>query len=301
MSFTKDFIWGLAVPLLAAAGLRLVLALLSDWLFARSATDERSASDRLPTKQVLAGETCLPLALGAGLGYFLLNLGPWLPKTQYEWIAAGVGLAVLVATQISFLGRHWTVRFFALPLAYAATIYGVGYALMPTWDDLWPDYQTYLVGWCVGVWILSFTIDISKESEAWPFAVVWLGTSLAAAGIVLLSESMRFAQITGLTFSVLLGLTLVGLILRRPLLPQLGLPLGVYLAGMLLIAQTNSFSDVPFACYWLPLAGPLFSLVAGHCLPSSRFPKLHAVCVILAAAIPSAGAVIMAIVASMPE
>ncbi|PQO31525.1 hypothetical protein [Blastopirellula marina] len=301
MSFTKDLIWGLAVPLLAAAGLRLILALLSDWLFARSAKDELSDTERLPPKQVLAWETCLPLALGAGLGYYFLNLGPWLPKTQYDWIAATIGLTVLVTTVLGFLGRHWTVRFLVLPMVYGATIVTVGYVLMPSWPDLWPDYWTYLVCWCIGVWILAVMLDNSREIDSWPFAIVLMGTSLAVSGIAFRSGSMRFAQITGLAFAVLLGLTLLGLVLRRPLLRGLGLSMMVFLAGMLLIAQTNSFSSVPFVCYWLPLAGPLFSLVAGHFLPSSRFPKLHAVCVILAAAIPSTGAVLMAIVATMPE
>ncbi len=298
MPSTNDLFWGLAVPLLAAAGLRLILALLSDWLWARPAGDE---PDTPATKHVLAWETCLPLALGAGLGYFFLNLGPWLPKAHYEWIAAAVGLAVLVATLIDFLGRHGLVRFLVLPIGYGVTIATIGYVLMPTWDDLWPDYWTYLAYWGIGVWVLSFTIDSSKESESWPFAIVLLGTCLAAAGIVALSESMRFAQITGLTFSVLLGLTIVGLLMRRPLVPRLGLPLMVYLAGMLLIAQTNSFSDVPFLSYWLPMAGPFLAVLAGHLVPSSRFPRLHPISVILAAAIPSTGAVIMAIVATMPE
>lgn len=75
----------------------------------------------------------------------------------------------------------------------------------------------------------------------------------------------------------------------------------VFLAGMLLIAQTNSFSNVPFLSYWLPLAGILLSLIAERLISVTRFPKLHAISVVLAAAIPSTVAVVMAVVETMPE
>ena len=297
----SDFQWGLVVPLFAAAGLRLILAFISDWLFVRPSAEGSVNVEAVPAKSVLAWETCLPLALGAGLGYFLLPLGPWVPEVEYEWIAAAVALAVLVSCVIGFLGSHWSVRFIGLPIVYAATIAAVGYALMPTWEDLWPDYRTYLIFWCMGAWLLSVAIDQSTLLKSWPFAVVMLGTCLAAAGIALLSESMRFAQITGLTVAVVLGLSLVGLVLRRPLLSGLGLPLVVYLAGMLLIAQTNSFSEVPFACYWLPMGGLFLSVVVGQLVPTVSFPKLHAASTILAAAIPSTVAIIWAVVATLPE
>ncbi|RCS40466.1 hypothetical protein DTL42_24125 [Bremerella cremea] len=301
MPSLNDLLWGLVAPLFAAAGLRLVLAFLSDWLFARPVDKDSTSGDAAPAKRVLAWETCLPLALGAGLGYFFLPLGPWVPEVEYEWIAAAVGLAVVASTVVGFLGNHWSARFIGLPIFYAATAVAVGYALMPTWDDLWPDYRTYLVFWCLGAWLLSVAIDQSSLPASWPFAIVVLGTCLATSGVVLLSESMRFAQISGLTVGVVLGLTVVGLILRRPLLNGLGLPIVVYLGGMLLIAQTNSFSEVPFLCYWLPMGGLLLAVVTGQLVSRTSFPKLHATSMILAAAIPSTVAVIMAVVATMPE
>lgn len=301
MDITKDVIWGLAVPLLSAAGLRWLLAILADRFFLANHSTGTDTSEASSTKQVFAWETCLPLALGAGVGYFVLNLGPWMPKANYEWITAGVGLAILVSTIVGFFGQHWAVRFIVLPIAYAATIVATGYFLMPTWDDLWPDYWTYLVCWCVGCFILSVKLDHSKELDTWPFAVVLLGSSLATAGIVFRSGSMRFAQITALSFAVVLGLTLIGFVMRRPLLRGLGLPMVVFLAGMLLIAQTNSFSNVPFLSYWLPLAGILLSLIAERLISVTRFPKLHAISVVLAAAIPSTVAVVMAVVETMPE
>lgn len=297
MPTANDIIWGLAVPLLVAAGLRWILAMISG----RCCPPASADGEESRPKQVLAWENCLPLAVAAGIGYFVLELGPWVPESHYEWIGAAVLLAVVVASIVSCFTRYAFVQFGLLPIAYAAVVIGAGFFLMPNYPDLSPAYSTYLACWCGGVFVLAVMVDIYPYNGSWPFAVVLIGTCLAAAGIAFLSDSMRFAQVTGLAFAVTLGLSVIGLVMRRPLLTGLGLPLMVYLAGMLLIAQTNSWSDVPFSSYWLPMVGPFLSVVAGLLISPIRFPKSHTVVVILAAAIPATVGVAMAVVASLPE
>ncbi|PQO35715.1 hypothetical protein C5Y96_08655 [Blastopirellula marina] len=298
----NDLLWGLAVPLLTAGGLRLLLV----WLFQqfaaagnRDPAPEATASAENPRAYPL--ETSLPLVVGAAVGYFVLKLGPWIPDAHYEWLPVGIAIAMLAAVAVGLLGQSVLIRIAVLPLVYAVVTAGIGILLIPTWEDLSPPYAPYLFCWCIGVTAVSVVTQLSPESNRWPFAVVWLGTCLAVAAIVAISESLRFAQIAGLTFAASLGLVATGLSLRRCLLDGVGLTLTIYLAGILLIAQVNSWSAVPLASYWLPMAGPLLAAVVGVLLSQKCSPALRATLVILAAAIPSTIAVILAFVATLSE
>lgn len=298
----NDLLWGLAAPLLIAAGLRLVFFWISRPFSSGDKNDvdsQETTSEANP--RVTSLETSLPLVAGTAVGYFMLNLGPWIPDAHYEWLPIGIAIATFAASTVGMLGNSGLIRLAVLPIIYAAVAAGVGYLLMPTWEDLSPPYVPYLLCWCVGVAVVSIATDLSSESSRWPFAVVWLGTCLAATAIVAISESLRFAQVAGLTFGASLGLVVVGLFLGRSLLGGIGLTLTTYLAGILLIAQVNSWSDVPLVSYWLPMAGPLLAAVLGALL-SERIPAaMRATLVILIAAIPSAVAVILGIVATLPE
>lgn len=298
----NDLLWGLAAPLLTAGGLRLVLVWIGQQFAPVEGTDPASVeTTSATTPQVSPLETSPPLVIGAAVGYFMLKLGPWLPDAHYEWFPVAVVIAMLTAVIVGLLGQSVLIRIAILPLAYASVAAGVGYLLMPTWDDLSPPYAPNLMCWCLGVTAVSVVTQLSPESSRWPFAVVWLGTSLAVAAIVAISESLRFAQIAGLTFGASLGLIAMGLLLRRALLGGVGLMLTTYLAGILLIAQVNSWSEVPMVSYWLPMAGPLLSAVVGMSLSQKSSPALRASLVILAAAIPSTIAVIVAFNSTLPE
>jgi len=298
----NDLIWGLAAPLLTAAGLRLVLV----WIvrqFAPAINSEPDAETSAPAalSNFSPLENALPLVAGAAVGYFMLDLGPWIPDAHYEWLPLGVVIAMVVASVVGLLGGAAWNRFGVLPVAYTATAAGVGVMLMPTWEDLSPPYVPYLACWVVGVALVSVVTELSPASGRWPFAVVWLGTCLAVSAIVAISESLRFAQVAGLTLGAAVGLTIVGLLVRRCLLGGVGLTLTIYLAGILLIAEVNSWSDVPLVSYWLPLAGPLLAAAVGTFLPPRVSPALRAILVILAAAIPATIAVILGIIATLPE
>ncbi|MEW4454693.1 hypothetical protein AB1L30_18660 [Bremerella sp. JC817] len=299
---SNDLIWSLVVPLLAATGLRFVLS----WVVSRfeaapsiETSEEPSTSTIAPSALPL--ETAIPLIAAAAIGYFQLELGPLVPKAHYEWLPLGVLIAAVVATLVGFFQRYAVVRFGLLPLAYAGVVGGVGYMLMPTWDDLSPSYPVYLTCWCAGVWLLACTTEWAPDRGRWSFAIVWLGTCLAVAIVVALSESLRFAQIAGLTFSGSLGLVIGGMLMRRGLLGGLGLTLTTYLGGILLIAHVNSFSDVPLVSYWLPMMGPLLSVAFATLLPGKISGFARGTCVVLVAAIPSLVAITLAVLATMPE
>jgi len=298
----NDFLWGLAAPLLTAAGLRLLIVWIVQHFFPDEQNDLGSHETDIAEPPLASPlETSLPLVVGAAVGYFVLKLGPWFPDAHYEWLPLGIAIVLLTASIVGMLGRSALVRIGVLPLAYAAVAAGVGYLLMPTWEDLSPPYVPYLVCWCIGVVTVTVATQLSPESGRWPFAVVWLGTCLAIAAIVAISESLRFAQVAGLTFSASLGLVVVGLLLGRSLSGGIGLTLTTYLAGTLLIAQVNSWSDVPLICYWLPMAGPLLAAALGAFLSPKAPTVARASLIILTAAIPSIIAVAWAIVATLPE
>lgn len=302
MPFTlNDLLWGLAAPILIAAGLRFVLSIVFDRF--RPGSSPSIEEEELPPQRSVAFaiETCLPLVVAAAVGYFMLSLGPWVPDAHYEWLPLGVVLAAVTASLLDFFRWNSLVRWIGLPIGYAAIVGLVGYVLMPTWEGLEPSYTPYLACWCVGVLVISLTNEWTPGNGGWPMAVVWLGTCLAAAVVVALSESLRFAQVAGLSFSAGLGLVVTGIVLKRSLLGGLGLTLTVYLAGILLIAQVNSFSDVPLVSYWLPIAGPFISAIIGFLLPAKASGLVRGLAIVLPAATVSAIGVILAVVATMPE
>ncbi|QDU77811.1 hypothetical protein Pan97_48900 [Bremerella volcania] len=298
----NDLLWGLAAPLVTAAGLRFVLVWIAHQLFPVDKSEPDSEEIPSATNDPVSPlETSLPLVAGAAVGYFKLKLGPWIPDAHYEWLPIGVVMAMLAASAVSLMGRSALVRFGILPVVSAAVAAGVGYLLMPTWDALSPPYVPYLLCWCVGVTVVSATTELSSESSRWPFTVVWLGTCLAVSAIVAISDSLLFTQIAGLPFGASLGLVVAGIFLGRSPLGGIGLTSTTYLAGILLIAHVNSWSDVPIVCYWLPMAGPFLAAVLGMFLPFKFPAALRATLVILAAAIPSTIAVAMGIVATLSE
>ncbi len=295
-------LWGLAVPLAVAAGLRWIIAWLASHLVAKDRDGDKSGDiNSVSVSRISAFETSLPLTVGAAVGYFVLKLGPWIPDAHYEWLPTGIAIATLASLGVCLAGQSAAVRFAILPIVYAAVASGVGYLLMPTWEDLSPSYHPYLICWILGVTAVSTATDLSPESRRWPFSVVWIGTSLAVSAIVAISESLRFAQIAGLTLGACLGIILVGLLMHRSLLGGVGLTITTYLAGILLIAHVNSWSDVPIASYWLPMAGPLLAAILGMLLPLRLAASLRAAVVILAAAIPSTIGVILGLVATLSE
>lgn len=298
----NDLLWGLAAPLLTAAGLRCLLVLIIRQFTGETKNDSDSTQKvSTATTSASALETSLPLVVGAAVGYFMLKLGPWVPDAHYEWLPIGITIAMLTASTVGLLGNSALTRFVLLPFSYAAVAAAVGYLLMPTWEDLSPPYGPYLLCWCISVAAVSIATEFSPESSRWPFAVVWLGTCLAVAAIAAISESLRFAQVAGLTFGASLGLAVTGLFLGRSLLGGIGLTLTTYLSGILLIAHVNSWSDVRMISYWLPLAGPLLAAVLGGVLPQKVSPAIRATLVILAAAIPSTISVVLGFVATLSE
>lgn len=300
----KDLGWGVLVPLLLAAALRIALAVLMDRLVPAEAPVEparsKSASSKASGRRVFAWETCLPYAAGVAVGYFMLNLGPLRPEAHYQWLPAAIGLATIAPCLADAVGGPVALRVGARILLYAATGAVAGYLLMPTWDDLAFPYTVYLTAWIAAVFSLALAADLPgavadrDQNHEWPWAMVVLGTCLATAAVVALSESLRFAQMASLAFSASLGVVLAGLVRRKPPFPGMNLPVMVHLAGILLVAQVNSYSNVPWISYLLPLSGLAVALGASWLVPSTASAVLRSSVVIFLAAISSAAAVILA-------
>lgn len=205
------------------------------------------------------------LAAGFCLGYGLLELGPWIPETHWHWLPAAV-VATLAAGPVARAGGvSWLERSLLYVLLAAVT----GWFLIPTWNDLEPSRTTLLAGWCGYVVLVSLLLEaLCSRATGGGLPLVLILTLLAAAVVLALSGSLRFAQIAGAGMGAMLGIgvTLVWSGTKDGLRGGM-LAFTVFAAGALLIGRLNSFSDVPWASYllvpvaplalWLSVTGPL--------------------------------------------
>ncbi len=275
MPFTfNDLAYGFAVPAVVSA-----VALL---VFCRM----------LPEK--VSRATAAPLALTAGFltGYWLLELGPYVPEAYREWLPYTV-LAASVASAIP--QRRLPMR-----IAIAAAVAGfAAWLLVPGWEHLEPSAATHRIAWLVLVIPVLLALESSTQKfPGWLVAAVLGMTMVAAAIVLLLSGSLLFCQIAGCGAGALVGMGLLTACkLHDQTFEGLALPFTILLAGILLIGRVESFSDVPLISYLLLPVAPLMLcfFVTG---PLSRLSGFKAVALKLSLpALVCAVAVIAAVVA----
>ena len=146
--------------------------------------------------------------------------------------------------------------------------------LVPTWEDLEPArwiqlfcFALYVVGW------VAIMQPVERRS-AGPLLPAVLSVTLAAAAVILaLAGSLRFAQIALAGAASLLGIFLVSCRDRQPgRLSGIGLVFSILVIGSLLVGRVNSFSDVPLVSYLLVPLAPL-GLWLTEAKPLARFPS----------------------------
>lgn len=200
---------------------------------------------------------------GTAVGYWLLQLGPLAPRSHWHWLPYAL-LLILPAGFFLAVRSRWGRGAWVL---WALAAVAAAWWLVPDRNALQPSrpvlialvlglmsLDTWAIGWAVG-----------RERDG-PSIVALAGLLVATAALLFLSGSLRFAQIAGCGLGALVGVELAGAM--RPSVPlgSLAAPVALFLVASLMIAQVNSFSDVPAICYLLlalaPAALPLRRFVA---------------------------------------
>ncbi|MCO8122010.1 hypothetical protein NHH03_09700 [Stieleria sp. TO1_6] len=252
----QDILYGGLVPAVVAAAVVLV----AFWVLPHSLARRYSAA--------------AALALGLFAGYELLDLGPWLAETHWHWLPYAV-LAAAVAGPVACAEGVWL---FERPLLYLVVAIGAGWFLVPDWEDLQPSRTSYWIGLSIYLVVLTGLMEPLAVRFKGPLlpAVMWL-TMTAAAVVLALSGSMRFAQIGIAAAFALFAIAVVGGWLADRFVVTGGVfAFAMAAVGLLMIGRVNSFSDVPMVSYaivpaaplalWLTVAGPLSRLTGAKAL-----------------------------------
>ena len=202
------------------------------------------------------------------LGYTLISLAPWQPTAHWHWLP----YAFLAAAVVGPIASAESIRSFERLLTYSIVAIVVSWQLVPNWEDLSPSRITYLLGTSITITLLAATLEPLSKRIAPLLLLLTLWVTMSAAAVVLaLSGSLRFAQITLASAAALFGCAVAAGILRKEHSANgIALLFSVMAVGSLLVGQVNSFSEVPFAAYavlplaplmlWLSTFGPLSKL-----------------------------------------
>ncbi|MCO6457948.1 MAG: hypothetical protein J5I93_21810 [Pirellulaceae bacterium] len=264
----QDLLLGLLVPALAAA-----LA---------SATCGRLARQG----RWFAWSGSLAVTGGFLAGYWLLQLGPIVPRLDRQWVPYAVLLALLpaMAAGRGKLSRCVQLAWLALVVLLAAWL------LVPNRDSLEPSFWVHVAVWSLLTFAIGaglLWIDRAEAPDETPVSdttpppgdrtetgagserqsaavfwggLCWLGTMAVAlafaSALLALSGSLRFAQTAAAGMAALLGLAVgCGVARRRPALGGVALVYSLLICSVSLTGKVNSFSSIPAVSYaMLPLA-----------------------------------------------
>jgi hypothetical protein len=231
-----------------------------------------AAAILLTWRRLLPGEwakrsgASFALVAGFVAGYALLDLGEWKPRFYWHWLPY-VALLTLVAGALQSLKGKWRI---AGAIVALATVVFALWLLLPTWSKIVEIRTAYYAIWIpltFGIGMLIAPLLRKPLGERFPQAlpgIILAAAFFCASAVIFLSGSGKLAQIAGAAFGAMLGIGIVGCFRRDGNeLSDLATPQAVLLCGLLLVAQVDSHSDVPLACYLVvPLAPLALWLVA---------------------------------------
>jgi hypothetical protein len=212
---------------------------------------------RFAGRSAQAFVTTTAFVIGFQAGYWLLSwrlaLAPLRPSAHWHWLPEAVALTwVAAATGLVKSGRFriWPVTVLLASVASA-------WVVVPDWATLEPSRAVHIVMFVAIVLPTTFLLEPLTGRYATPaFPAVLTGVFLSGAIVLVLSGSLRFAQMAGCGVAALLGLTVaVWLSKREQPLEGIAFPVTLVLSALMLIGRVNSFSEVPMISYvLLPLA-----------------------------------------------
>ncbi|TWT38539.1 hypothetical protein [Blastopirellula retiformator] len=233
----QEALYGLATPLLVAA--------VCYWIASRFLSEK--IRERWPAS--------LALVVGFAAGSALMNLAPWQPTQHWHWMPYALALAALVGSISAAEGVSLLER----ALLYGATAWVIAWFVAPTYDDLEPSRMSLLIGWPIYVMLIALAIDLLARRLTGPLLPAVVAASIAAGVlIVFLSGTATLMQIEAIGMAAAVGIALVATFFKdKPTFAGAALPATVLSAGYLLVAKSQSFSDVPLLAYALPPLAPL--------------------------------------------
>ena len=208
-------------------------------------------------------------------GYWLLELGPLLPKLNRDWTpyAAVIALPAAVVPVRGWRGFYVKAGLICLAVSL------FGWWLVPNWPALEPSREVYLTAWTVyasglalAMLFLAFRLgglfdpprgesaeeppatDVPRGGNLW--LIMISGTLLAAFAFLPMTGSLRFALIAGSAFGAMAGtLAAYWRAKDRPPLDGVAIVYAMVISAVMLTGEVNTFGDVPTFCYaLLPLA-----------------------------------------------
>ncbi|MEW4488885.1 hypothetical protein AB1L42_12435 [Thalassoglobus sp. JC818] len=202
-----------------------------------------------------AGRRYVPmfgLVLGFQLGYWLLNLGQFPPAYHFHWLPIAMILVGLTSAVTEATGSTIVDRI----LMYAVVSLIGCWFLLPNYPGLPLPWQyTALIGSAV-ITIVSLASRPLVKQLSGPLLTGSYFSMLAIGAVMMvLSGSIGFGQITGAATGACFGLFLAALLDPKANEQEgLAFPVIFFAFAMMMIGQTNSFSNIPqWAYYILPL------------------------------------------------
>lgn len=209
----------------------------------------------IPADVAQRSAATVALVGGCWAGYWLLSLGPWQPETHWHWLPWAV-LMALATGPVSCARGVSSVEQVALCVLVSTV---AAWSLVPTWPSLDPPRLAQagaLAGYAV---ILASLLGPLTKRFKGPFLPAVLAVTLLAAAIVLaLSGSLRFAQIAGAGAGAMFGIGIAAQLDKKAdSLRGAAMAFTLLTAGALYVGQVNSFSNVPLASFALVPLAPL--------------------------------------------
>ena len=212
----------------------------------------------------------LALASGFCTAFLFFTWAPLRPNEHWHWLPYLAVIAMIVGPASIATGVRRFERY-ALYLVVAAI---AAFCLVPDWKSLETTrhWHRLIVGFGIALPCILLE-ELAKRRHGSLLPLSLFATCLAGSVVLVLSGSLKFAQLAGAVSFSLLGCSLVSLrSTKDAAFRGLMLAYTVLLGGLMYIARIHSFSQVPVASYILVLVAPiaLWLAVVG---PAARLPR----------------------------
>ena len=208
--------------------------------------------------------TAFALATAAGLA--ALDLVPWQPESHWHWmpwLLMASAIPSCLPDKRGWLRLQW--------IGWLALIGAASVLLVPDWKDLIASQNVLRASLCCLAIVnaVTFAACVRNAAPTWVLRHLVIGTLLMSV-LLLLSGSLLFSQIGLAGFGASCGLLFAEWRGAKMSVMTLAVPVSLFFAGMMLIAQVNSYSSVPAVAYLLCAVHPT---VVGVCGRAEKRPR----------------------------
>ena len=216
-----------------------------------------------PQGKVWAGAAGSACGFFAGFAWF--ESAQLFPSTYWHWLP-WLGLLTLLGPIESTVARSFGIQ--RAWLLWLSVAVASAWMLVPTWPDLSPARGWYVAIFAAGVWFLSISLKpLSRRAAGHALLPSMCVSTLAGAGLLATTFSLRFGMLAAVAASALTGVWLASqrdVFTRGTSCPaDCGNPTAggthlfyaVVFGGLMLVGELAAV--VPSLCFVLLLAAPL--------------------------------------------